>query len=52
MRTTNYIAGGIQLTMCVFLLVWFVLLLMSDVTPLSFVVGEYNGRLHSPQLSR
>jgi hypothetical protein len=38
---TNYVAGITQLMMCVFLIVWFVLLIMNGES-LSFAIGEYN----------
>ena len=41
--TTNYIAGKTQLILCVFLVIWLILLLVDDGETLSFAVGEYNG---------
>ena len=42
MSATNYIAGTTQLILCVFLIIWLVLLLLNGES-LSFVIGEYNG---------
>jgi hypothetical protein len=43
LRITNNIAGSLQITLCVFLLLWFVLLLMDEGPTASFNLGEYNG---------
>jgi hypothetical protein len=41
-KVMNYTAGGIQLSMSVFLIVWLILLVQKN-DSLSFAVGEYNG---------
>jgi hypothetical protein len=44
LRVINYTAGGIQLLLCTFLLIWLVMLLLQEnETSVSFNVGEYNG---------
>jgi hypothetical protein len=43
LRTTNYIAGGIQLTLCALLLVWITFFMQDKSEEISFPVGEFNG---------
>ena len=42
-KVMNYTAGGIQLTMTVFLIVWLIMILLQEEESLSFAVGDYNG---------
>ena len=43
LNVLNYTAGGMQLVLCAFLLVWLVLLMQEGDTSITFNVEEYNG---------